>query len=78
MRAQSKTVVQATLRRQGISVNENKIKKRTFGRGAKVKDKDIAIFTRQLATMMRAGVPLAVLRYRNQRHQQSSLGAAIE
>lgn len=58
MRAQSKTVVQATLRRQGISVNENKIKKRTFGRGAKVKDKDIAIFTRQLATMMRAGVPL--------------------
>jgi type IV pilus assembly protein PilC len=58
MRAQSKTVVQATLRRQGISVKENKIKKRTFGRGAKVKDKDIAIFTRQLATMMRAGVPL--------------------
>jgi len=58
MRAQSKTVVQATLRRQGISVNENKIKKRSFGRGAKVKDKDIAIFTRQLATMMRAGVPL--------------------
>jgi type IV pilus assembly protein PilC len=58
MRAQSKTVVQATLRRQGISVNENKIKKRSFGRGASVKDKDIAIFTRQLATMMRAGVPL--------------------
>lgn len=58
MRAPSKTVVQATLRRQGISVNENKIKKRSFGRGAKVKDKDIAIFTRQLATMMRAGVPL--------------------
>lgn len=58
MRAQSKTVVMATLRRQGISVKENKIKKRSFGSGSKVKDKDVAIFTRQLATMMRAGVPL--------------------
>lgn len=58
MRAMGKTVVQATLRRQGISVTENKIKKRSFGSGSRVKDKDIAIFTRQLATMMRAGVPL--------------------
>ncbi|MFA9439025.1 type II secretion system F family protein [Uliginosibacterium sp. sgz301328] len=56
MRAQTENVVQATLRRQGISVT--KVKKRSFGRGAKVKDKDVAIFTRQLATMMRAGVPL--------------------
>ncbi|NSL55276.1 type II secretion system F family protein [Uliginosibacterium aquaticum] len=56
LRAQTANVVQATLRRQGISVT--KVKKRSFGRGAKVKDKDIAIFTRQLATMMRAGVPL--------------------
>lgn len=56
LRAQAESVVQATLRRQGISVT--KIKKRSFGRGAKVSEKDIAIFTRQLATMMRAGVPL--------------------
>jgi type IV pilus assembly protein PilC len=56
LRAHTENVVQATLRRQGISVT--KIKKRSFGRGAKVKDKDIAVFTRQLATMMRAGVPL--------------------
>ncbi|MFT4172903.1 MAG: type II secretion system F family protein [Rhodocyclaceae bacterium] len=56
MRAQTENVVQATLRRQGISVT--KVKKRSFGRAAKVKDKDIAVFTRQLATMMRAGVPL--------------------
>lgn len=56
MRAQTENVVQATLRRQGISVS--KVKKRSFGRGAKIKDKDIAIFTRQLATMMRSGVPL--------------------
>lgn len=56
MRAHTENVVQATLRRQGISVT--KVKKRSFGRGAKIKDKDIAIFTRQLATMMRSGVPL--------------------
>ena len=56
LRALTDKVVQATLRRQGISVT--KIKKRTFGRGSSVKYKDIAIFTRQLATMMRAGVPL--------------------
>lgn len=56
VRAQTENVVQATLRRQGISVT--KIKKRSFGKGSSVKDKDIAIFTRQLATMMRAGVPL--------------------
>lgn len=56
MRAHTVNVVQATLRRQGISVR--KIKKRSFKSGGKIKDKDIAIFTRQLATMMRAGVPL--------------------
>lgn len=56
IRAQTKNVVRATLRRQGISVMT--VKKRSFGHGSKVKQKDIAIFTRQLATMMRAGVPL--------------------
>lgn len=56
LRAQTENVVQATLRRQGIAVR--KIRKRSFGRGSSVKDKDIALFTRQLATMMRAGVPL--------------------
>ncbi len=55
-RAATENVVQAALRRQGISVL--KIKKRSFARGSKVKQRDIAIFTRQLATMMRAGVPL--------------------
>ncbi|GAB4063617.1 type II secretion system F family protein [Uliginosibacterium sediminicola] len=56
MRAATENVVQASLRRQGISVL--KVKKRSFGRGAKIHERDIAIFTRQLATMMRAGVPL--------------------
>ncbi|MDB5799317.1 MAG: type secretion system protein [Rhodocyclales bacterium] len=55
-RAATEKVVQAALRRQGISVL--KVKKRSFARGSKVKERDIAIFTRQLATMMRAGVPL--------------------
>jgi type IV pilus assembly protein PilC len=48
--------VNATLRRQGIVVG--KVKKQRLGRGGSVKSKDIALFTRQLATMMKAGVPL--------------------
>ncbi len=56
MRAQSETVVQSTLRRQGIS--NAKITKQRFGSGGKVTDKDITLFTRQLATMMKSGVPL--------------------
>ncbi|MFA7282295.1 MAG: type II secretion system F family protein [Sterolibacterium sp.] len=56
MRAISKTMVQAALRRQGVLVS--KIKKQGMGSGGKVTEKDIALFTRQLATMMKAGVPL--------------------
>lgn len=53
-RASGENQVQATLRRQGIFVT--KIKKRRMRAGKKIKPKDIAIFTRQLATMMKAGV----------------------
>ena len=56
MRAGGENQVQATLRRQGILVT--KVKKRRMSSGKKIKAKDIAIFTRQLATMMKAGVPL--------------------
>ncbi|MDO8767232.1 MAG: type II secretion system F family protein [Burkholderiaceae bacterium] len=56
MRAAGEAVVSATLRRQGVLVQ--KVKKRRISGGGSVKPKDIAIFTRQLATMMRAGVPL--------------------
>ncbi|MDR2837301.1 MAG: type II secretion system F family protein [Azonexus sp.] len=56
MRAASESVVQTTLRRQGVS--NAKIKKMRFKKGGKVSEKDIALFTRQLATMMRSGVPL--------------------
>ena len=56
MRAGGAAVVSTTLRRQGVLVT--KVKKRGYSRGRKVTDKDITLFTRQLATMMRAGVPL--------------------
>ena len=56
LRAGGEAMVSATLRRQGILVN--KVKKRRTSGGKSIKQKDIAVFTRQLATMMRAGVPL--------------------
>ncbi len=55
-RAAGENQVQATLRRQGIM--PLKIKKRRMHSGKTIKPKDLAIFTRQLATMMKAGVPL--------------------
>jgi type IV pilus assembly protein PilC len=55
-RAGGEHQVMASLRRQGV--NPTKIKKRRMRSGAKIRPKDIAIFTRQLATMMKAGVPL--------------------
>ena len=56
MRAATETVVQNLLRRQGITVS--KIKKLRLKSGGKITDKDITLFTRQLATMMKSGVPL--------------------
>lgn len=56
MRANGENVVIAQLRRQGLSFI--KVKRQRIGRGRKITDKDIAIFTRQLAVMMKAGVPL--------------------
>jgi type IV pilus assembly protein PilC len=56
MRAPGKNMVEASLRRQGITVANVKPQKR--GRGGSVSEKDVALFTRQMATMMKAGVPL--------------------
>jgi type IV pilus assembly protein PilC len=56
IRAGGEAVVSASLRRQGILVS--KVKKRRSSGGRSIKQRDIAIFTRQLATMMKAGVPL--------------------
>ena len=57
MRAAGDSFVSATLRRQGITVTKVK-KQSAFANKGKVTDKDITLFTRQLATMMKAGVPL--------------------
>lgn len=54
MRAAGTVVIKSTLRRQGIRVT--KIKK--MQSGGRITDKDITLFTRQLATMMKSGVPL--------------------
>lgn len=52
-------LVKAQLRKQGV--NPTKVRKKSasiFGKGKKIKPLDIAFFSRQMATMMKAGVPL--------------------
>jgi type IV pilus assembly protein PilC len=56
IRAVGENQVLAALRRQGVT--PGKVKKRRTSAGGAIKPKDLAIFTRQLATMMKAGVPL--------------------
>ena len=63
MVAASADIVKAELRKQGITPKKGKIKKKSgglFGGGSekKITTKDIAVFSRQLATMMKAGVPM--------------------
>lgn len=57
MKASSETLVSSSLRRQGISVTKLK-KQSILAKKGKVSEKDVTLFTRQLATMMKAGVPL--------------------
>lgn len=56
IRSISEATARATLRRQGVNVT--KIGKQRFKKGAAITEKDITLFTRQLATMMKSGVPL--------------------
>ena len=55
-RGPSESGVRAALRRQGINVT--KLKKQKVGGGGSVTEKDISLFTQQLATMVKSGVPL--------------------
>lgn len=57
MKASGEAFVNATLRRQGINVIKVK-KQSSLAKSGKVTEKDVTLFTRQLATMMKAGVPL--------------------
>jgi type IV pilus assembly protein PilC len=56
MRAGGEAVVQSSLRRRGIL--PVKVKKQRLSGGKKISDKDLALFTRQFATMLKAGVPM--------------------
>jgi len=56
IRAASEAAANAALRRQGILIT--KLKKQKSGSGGKVSEKDITLFSRQLATMVKSGVPL--------------------
>ena len=57
MKASGEAFVSATVRRQGIT-NIVVKKQSGFKRPKKITEKDVTLFTRQLATMLKAGVPL--------------------
>jgi type IV pilus assembly protein PilC len=56
--APDETVLRGELRRQGIAASRIRKQSAAIGRGGKVKPEDIAVFSRQLATMLAAGIPL--------------------
>ena len=56
IRAESEAVAKMQLRRQGVLVH--KIARQRAKLGRSISEKDVALFTRQLSTMMKAGVPL--------------------
>ena len=56
VRASGEAQVNVTLRRQGIKIDS--VKKQRLARGGKVSDKEVTLFTRQLSTMLKSGVPL--------------------
>lgn len=56
--AANETALRADLRRQGVAATKVKTQSNTFRSGGKVESEDIAVFSRQLATMMAAGIPM--------------------
>src|SRR6201996_1111330 len=56
--APDESALRSELRRQGIAPSRIRKQSTSSARGGKVKPEDIAIFSRQLATMLAAGIPL--------------------
>src|SRR6201996_1100652 len=56
--APDEAVLRSELRRQGIAPSRIKKQSTSSARGGKVKPEDIAVFARQLATMLAAGIPM--------------------
>jgi type IV pilus assembly protein PilC len=56
--AANEAALRADLRRQGVAATRVKTPSRAFRSGGKVSNEDIAVFSRQLATMMSAGIPM--------------------
>jgi type IV pilus assembly protein PilC len=56
--AANEAALRADLRRQGVAATRVKTQSRRLGGGGKVSNEDIAVFSRQLATMMGAGIPM--------------------
>src|ERR1700731_2211418 len=56
--AANEAALRADLRRQGVAATRVKTQSAAFGRGGKITNEDIAVFSRQLATMMSAGIPM--------------------
>jgi type II secretory pathway component PulF len=54
----NEAALRADLRRQGVAATRVKTQSAAFGSGGKVTNEDIAVFSRQLATMMAAGIPM--------------------
>jgi len=82
MTAASVDVVKAELRKQGLTPKKGKIKKKggsLFAAKQKpITTKDIAVFSRQLATMMKAGVPMVqAFDIVGQGHSNPSMGKLI-
>jgi type IV pilus assembly protein PilC len=56
--AANEASLRADLRRQGVAATRVKTQSSAFRSGGKVSNEDIAVFSRQLATMMAAGIPM--------------------
>jgi len=56
--APNEATLRADLRRQGVAATRVKTQSNAFRSGGKVSNEDIAVFSRQLATMMSAGIPM--------------------